>query len=137
MIKIYDSGFRGDCPSELVEQINCAGWLEVNHPDRWPLIFHYPAEAKAKPQYMATRRKAGVRPGVSDILDFGEIRGAFELKRTDKSKTKVSRSQMDFLSIVDSTGGFAAICYGFSQFKLAYSDYRVYCASIAATKAVN
>lgn len=123
MIRIYDSGYRGECPSEMVEQINSMGWLEKHHPDRWPLIFHYPAEAKAKPQYMAIRRKLGVKAGIADIIDFGSVRGAFELKRRDKTKSKVSKDQLEFLESVDASGGFAAIAYGFDEFLLAYSDY--------------
>lgn len=123
MIHIYDSNYRGECSSEMVEQINSMGWLEKHFPDRWPLIFHYPAEVKAKPQYMAVRRKCGVKPGISDIIDFGEIRGAFELKRRDRTKSKVSKEQIAFLESVDASGGFAAICYGLDEFMLAYSDY--------------
>lgn len=132
MIRIYDSGYRGECPPEMVEQINCMGWLEKNYPDRWPLIFHYPAEAKAKPQYMAVRRKLGVKAGIADIIDFGQIRGAFELKRRDKTKSKVSKEQLEFLESVDASGGFAAIAYGFDQMMLAYSHYLEYCSSHSA-----
>lgn len=132
MIRIYDSGYRGECPSEMVEQINSVGWLEKHYPDRWPLIFHYPAEVKAKPQYMAIRRKCGVKPGISDIIDFGAIRGAFELKRLDKTKSKVSNEQIEFLESVDASGGFAAIVYGYEQFLLAYSEYINYIQSHSA-----
>ena len=123
MIRIYDSGYRGDCPSEMVEQINCMGYLEKHHPDRWPLIWHTPNEAKAKPQYMALRRKLGVKSGIADIIDFGAIRGAFELKRRDRTKSKVSKEQIAHLEAVDASGGFAAIVYGHDEFLLAYSEY--------------
>lgn len=132
MIHIYDSKYRGECPSEMVEQINSMGWLEKHYPDRWPLIFHYPAEVKAKPQYMAVRRKCGVKPGISDIIDFGEIRGAFELKRRDKTKSRVSKEQIEFLESVDASGGFAAIAYGFDQMMLAYSQFIDYCSQHSA-----
>lgn len=123
MIRIYDSNYRGECRQEWAEQIDCMGWLEFNHPDRWSLIWHTPNEVKASPQYMQKRQKMGVKPGVGDIIDFGRIRGAFELKRLDKSKCKVSKDQREFLQAVDDSGGFAAIVYGFSEFKLAYADY--------------
>lgn len=128
MIRIYDSGFRGDCRVETIEQIDCAGWLEFNHPDRWPLIWHTPNEARATASYMHKRQKMGVKSGVSDIIDFGLVRGAFELKRLDKSKCSVSREQRDFLQAVDDSGGFAAIVYGFSEFKKAYADYLAFIA---------
>lgn len=123
MIHTYDSHHRGDCRQEWAEQIDCMGWLEYNHPDRWPLCWHTPNEVKANPQYMQKRQKMGVKPGVADIIDFGVIRGAFELKRMDKSKCTVSTDQRAFLKAVDESGGFAAIVYGFEQFKLAYADY--------------
>lgn len=128
MIRIYDSGYRGGCRQEWAEQIDCMGWLEFNHPDRWPLCHHVPNEIKASPQYMQKRQKMGVKSGVSDIIDFGLIRGAFELKRLDKSKCSVSKEQRMFLQAVADSGGFAAIVYGFEQFKLAYADYLAFVA---------
>jgi hypothetical protein len=123
MIRIYDSNYRGECRVETIEQIDCASWLQYNYPDRWQLIWHTPNETKATASYMQKRQKMGVKSGVSDIIDFGLVRGAFELKRLDKSKCKVSKDQREFLAAVDASGGFAAIVYGFEQFKLAYADY--------------
>lgn len=126
MIRTYDSHYRGECRSEMCEQIDCISWLQYNHPDRWPLIFHVPNETKASPQYMQRRQKEGVRPGVSDIIDFGAVRGAFELKRLDKSKCRFPKEQKDFLNSVADSGGFAAICYGFAEFCKAYADFLVF-----------
>lgn len=131
MIRIYDSGYRGECRREEYEQIDCASWLKHNYPDRWPLIFHVPNELtvdKKKPgwaQHLQKRQKMGVQNGVSDIIDFAQIRGAFELKRADRTQkgVRVSQEQKDFLAAVAESGGFAAICYGFSEFKRAYADY--------------
>lgn len=130
-IRVYDSGFRGPCRQEWIEQIDCAGWLEKNYPDRWPLIFHVPNEVtidKKKPGWaihLQKRQKMGVSNGVSDIIDFGLVRGAFELKRKDKTAkgVRVTKEQREFLEAVADTGGFAAICYGVECFKLAYADY--------------
>lgn len=129
MINIYDSHHRGECRQEWAEQIDAMGWLEFNHPDRWPLCFHCPNEVKANAQYMQKRQKMGVKAGVSDIVDFGHVRGAFELKRMDRTKSKVSKEQREFLDGVDESGGFAAICYGFQEFKKAYADFLEFVAS--------
>lgn len=130
MIRTYDSQYRGKCRREELEQIDCASWLKFNHPERWPLIFHVANELtvdKKKPgwaQHLAKRQKMGVKNGVSDVIDFGIVRGAFELKRDDRTQsTPVTKEQREFLRAVDESGGFAAICYGFGQFKLAYADY--------------
>lgn len=123
MIHIYDSGYRGDCRLERYEQIDCASWLKVNHSDRWPLIMHIPNETKGSGNHLQTRIKEGVKTGASDIIDFGACRGAFELKRLDKTKCTVTKEQRYFLKAVSESGGFAAVCYGFSEFKKAYADF--------------
>lgn len=143
MIRTYDSGYRGECSSETVEQINSMGWLEKNYPYRWPLIFHCPNEVtvdKKKPgwaNHLLMRKKKGVRPGVPDIIDFGAIRGAFELKRKDRKAkgVKTTAEQREFLEAVAASGGFAAICYGAEEFKLAYADYINYCIAQQVIKA--
>lgn len=129
MIRIYDSGYRGECRTERYEQIDSISWLSFNHPERFPLIFHCPGETKASPQHMQMRAKEGVRAGVPDIIDLGGIVGLFELKRLDSKKSKVSPEQKLFLTNSAKAGHFAAIVYGFEQFKLAYADYLAFIAS--------
>lgn len=127
MIRIYDSGYRGDCRTERPEQIDAISWLSFNHPDRIPLIFHCPGETKANAQHMQMRAKEGVRAGVPDIIDLGVTVGLFEMKRMDRTKSKVSKEQLAFLSNSSAAGHFVAICYGFEQFKIAYNDYLEFC----------
>lgn len=128
MIRIYDSGYRGDCRNERAEQIDSISWLAFNFPERFPLIFHCPGETKASPQHMQMRAKEGVKAGPPDIIDLGGIVGLFEMKRLDRTKSKLSKDQKTFLQAGDDTGHFAAIVYGFEQFKLAYADYLVFVA---------
>lgn len=123
MIHTYNPNYRGPCRSERCEQIDAMGWLEVNHPDRWPLIWHTPSETKASPQHMQMRAKEGVKPGVPDIIDAGAVRGFFEMKRLDSSKSRLTKDQRAFLQAAADSGAFAAVCYGFEAFKQAYSDY--------------
>lgn len=126
-IRIYDTGHRGDCRTESCEQIDCMGWLEKSHPERFALAFHVANETKAHASYMLRRRKEGVKPGVSDIIQMGIPPGAFELKRLDRTKSKVSAEQMAFLEAHAAIGGFSAICYGAEAFKVAYADYLKFC----------
>ena len=123
MIRVYDSGYRGPCRVERCEQIDAMSWLAKHCPERWPLIFHCPSETRANAQHMQMRAKEGVKPGIPDIIDFGQVRGAFELKRCDRTKSKVTAEQRAFLQAVSDSSGFAAICFGFEQFKQAYADY--------------
>ena len=129
MIRIYDSGYRGDCRTERCEQIDSISWLAFNYPERFPLIFHCPGETKASPQHMQMRAKEGVKAGPPDIIDLGGIVGLFELKRLDRTKSKVSKEQKTFLRAGAEQGHFAVICYGFEQFKAAYLDYLAIVAS--------
>lgn len=123
MIRIYDSGHRGECRTERMEQIDCISWLKHNHPDRWPLIFHPANETHGKGNHHVIREKEGVKAGPPDIIDLNRLPGLFELKRLDRTKSKVSKEQREFLQAGADAGHFAAICYGFSEFKRAYADY--------------
>ena len=87
------------------------------------MIFHCPGETKASPQHMQMRAKEGVKAGPPDIIDLGSVVGLFELKRLDRTKSKVSKEQKTFLQAGDDAGHFVAICYGFSEFQKAYADY--------------
>lgn len=123
MIRIYDSGHRGECRTERPEHIDAISWLKHNHPDRWPLIFHPPNETRGKGNHHIIREKEGVKSGPPDIIDLGGVVGLFEMKRMDRTRSSISKEQRAFLQAGADAGHFAAICYGFEQFKLAYADY--------------
>lgn len=128
MIRIYDSNYRGQCPSERVEQINAMSWLSVHHADRYDLVCHVPNETRGAALHHAIRAKEGVKPGIPDILDLGgPILGMFEMKRLDRTKSSVSADQKRILAAGSAAGAFVAICYGAEQFKLAYADYVALC----------
>lgn len=124
MTLTYGGTYRGPCRSEDCEQIDCMGWLEHQHPERYPLCWHTPNEAKANAQYMQKRKKKGVKSGVPDIVDTnGPVNGFFELKRLDRTKCNFPKEQRDFLAAADARGHFTAICYGFEAFKEAYAEF--------------
>lgn len=124
MIRIYDSGYRGACRTERCEQIDAMSWQEFNYPDRAPLCFHPANESRGTAAHHQLRRKEGVKAGVSDIIDLsGSVPGVFEMKRRDRTKSKLSGVQKDFLEASAARGHFVAICYGADQFALAYADY--------------
>lgn len=124
MTRTYGGTYRGPCRSEDCEQIDFMSWLEVHHPERYPLCFHVPNEIRASAQYMQKRKKMGVKPGVADTVDTnGPVIGFFEMKRLDRTKSKVSKDQRDFLAAADARGHFTAICYGCEAAKEAYADF--------------
>lgn len=133
-IHTYNSGLfvEGPVRSEFCEQVDSMGWIQKNHPDRWPLVWHTANEVKASAKHMQDREKAGVKAGVPDIVDAGgPINGFFELKRLHHRpapgkpirRSYPTKAQREFLAEAAARGHFAAICYGFDQFKKAYADY--------------
>lgn len=126
-IWVFDSGYRGDCPKEETDQISYGLWMQHSFPD--VLWFHVPNETgtRSGPQFVEKRRRMGVRSGVSDnvILTHGINHkcGLIELKRRDKTKSKVSKSQTDVLEEAIVEGHFGAIAYGLEEIKKATLFY--------------
>lgn len=122
---IFDSGYRGPCPKEDIEQIKSADWLSYNMP--WVNAFHVPNETMAKAHYGEKRRRMGVKGGVSDwvILTPGFYHpfAVPEMKRLDRTKSKISTEQRIFLNHAHSDGGFSFVCYGVDMFKIGIRIY--------------
>lgn len=126
-IWVFDSGYRGDCPKEETDQISYGLWMQHRFPD--VLWFHVPNETgtRSGPQFVEKRRRMGVRSGVSDnvILTHGINHkcALIELKRRDKTKSKVSKSQTDVLEEAIVECHFGAIAYGLEEIKKATLFY--------------
>lgn len=122
-----------DTRKEDSHQVDCVAWLRHHHPQ---LIFWHTVNEGQKTMTSALRdEQAGLRKGVSDFViligdpaysDMPYPFAAIELKRVNKSgkgaASPVSKEQKAFLRDVRNRGGFAAVAYGFEQFKLAISD---------------
>lgn len=126
-ILVFDSGYRGDCPKEETDQIGYGLWMQHRFPD--VLWFHVPNETgtRSGPQFVEKRRRMGVRSGVSDnvILTSGINHkcGLIELKRRDKTKSTVSKSQNQVLEEAIAEGHFGAVAYGLDEIKKATLFY--------------
>lgn len=126
-IWVFDSGYRGECPKEETDQMAYGLWMQYRFPD--VLWFHVPNETgtKSGPQFVEKRRKMGIRSGVSDnvILTNGVNHkcGLIELKRRDKTKSTVSKTQMQVLEEAYDEGHFPAIAYGLDELKKATLFY--------------
>ena len=127
MIRTYDSHFRGPCRTERAEQIDCISWLGYHYPAEFALIWHTPNESSGNAFHHSLRVKEGVKAGVPDIIHVGGTdiwrAGLFELKRLDRTKSRLSDEQKAFLEAADARGCFSAVCYGFEQFKVAWIEY--------------
>jgi len=126
-VKIYDSGHRGNCPVEDIDQINAVSWFRYHYPQYHYLFFHPVNESRIPVQYRVKLNKCGMLPGMSDcvLLVSTDLHGyaLIELKRQDRTKSKISEVQKRVLNAADKNGAFAAVAYGADQFKLAIADY--------------
>lgn len=79
--------------------------------------FHPANETQAKPQYLAKRRRLGVKAGVPDVMIVrrpphgGFLGVAIELKSTLPS-ARVSDEQREWLAALAAAGWAARVCYG-------------------------
>ena len=122
----YYGGPVKACPLEKIDQINSVSWLRHEYPDY--LFWHTVNEGSKHKASAVADHQMGLLKGVSDILVLIGLGGkypfaAIELKRQGKSQASpVSKEQREFLAAVRSRGGFAAVAYGFEQFKIAFED---------------
>lgn len=122
----YYGGPVKACPLEKIDQMNSVSWLRYEHPDY--LFWHTVNEGSKHKASAVADHQMGLLKGVSDILVLIGLGGkypfaAIELKRQGKSQASpVSKEQREFLAAVRSRGGFAAVAYGFEQFKIAFED---------------
>jgi hypothetical protein len=127
MIRIYDSGYRGKCRYEDAEHIDCVAWVRHHHPEHARLMHHPANESMVRVQYRAKLSKMGLLPGVSDLILLypasGHPYAMFELKRRDRTKSRLSKAQRAVLTAADGVGAFASVCYGFEEFKQAFIEY--------------
>lgn len=127
MIHIYDSHYRGGCPVEDADQMNCTSWIEYQYPQYSRLYWHTVNESNMPVQGRVKAAKKGLKPGVSDIM-FMVKRGKYsglvvELKRKDRTKSKISDDQDEFLFEMSEQGFYCAVCYGFEQFQKCVKEY--------------
>lgn len=122
----YYGGPVKACPLEKIDQMNSVSWLRHEYPDY--LFWHTVNEGSKHKASAVADHQMGLLKGVSDILVLIGLGGkypfaAIELKRQGKSQASpVSKEQREFLAAVRSRGGFAAVAYGFDQFKIAFCD---------------
>lgn len=126
-IWVFDSGYRGDCPKEETDQMAYWMWMRYRFPQA--IWWHTPNETgtSSRVQFIEKRRRMGVTPGIGDntILTHGINHkcGMIELKRRDKTKSKLSQAQRFVLESVSDEGHFAAIAYGLDEIKKATLFY--------------
>ena len=127
MIKIYDSGYRGDCPLEDTDLINLVSWFDHNYPHLSSLLVHVPNESKIPVQGRVKLRMKGLKSGVQDLILFKKQGGysglCLELKRKDRTKSKVNQNQEDYAAEFSEEGFYCTFCYGLEEAKKCIKEY--------------
>ena len=125
-LKTYDSGYRGDCPKEELDQSAFVDYLRKLYPKTYgAVVVHVANEGRRSYAQSNRAKKLGLTVGASDILIPGVVSFVCELKRKDRTKSRVSESQMDYLIAAHKLGSFACLCYGYDAAVEAFNDYKM------------
>ena len=118
-VKIYDSNYRGDCPTETMEQITTMRYLR----DLYPTATHIRNEGARSYNQAVRHRAEGMTKGAADIIIPGSPTFVCELKRKDKTKSRLSKEQKAYLDRCAQDGAFACVAYGYEQAICAFEDW--------------
>lgn len=111
-----DASYRGDCPTEDIEQITFFNWLRRVYPATLGLLAIHPRNEQMlrNGQFvvMARHRAEGMSKGASDIIIPGAPTFVCELKRADHTKSTWQAGQIEYLSAARKSGAFACVALG-------------------------
>ncbi len=119
-----------NCPSETVEQITLINRIRSSYPDSYgKLIVHIKNEGKLiNGQFSAiTKDKAmGMVKGAPDIFIPGMPSFLCEIKRQDRTISKISEEQIAYLLAAKECGAFVCVALGCDAAWQAFSDWLGY-----------
>ena len=101
-------------------------WCE-NHRELKGLVTHYPNEAKRSFSLAKFLQSIGLRKGVSDYF-IPVMRGGYggmwiEMKRSDKTLSRISLEQKNWLAKMDKQGYKTYVAYGYCDAAQAVTAY--------------
>lgn len=116
-----DPSFRGNCPTEDIEQINFYSWLKFNYPQYSLLMIHPKNEGKRKyNQVNYESRTGGLPTGASDVIIPGNPSFVVELKRANHMKSRWQEGQQEYLLAAKEAGCFVGVALGCNGLKEAF-----------------
>lgn len=119
MIPVYGGDYRGKCPLESAEQITVINYVRKICPN----VIHPRNEGKRHHNQTTKQKAEGLTTGASDIIIPGKPAFVCELKRKDKTKSKVSPEQVNYLSESVKLGAFCCIAYGHESAIEAFDEW--------------
>lgn len=113
-IDVYgDQTFRGNCPSESMEQVTFFNRLRREYPDSWGLIALHPRNEGIRTNYQILKEKAeGLTKGAADVIIVGDPAFVCEIKRQDHTKSQWQDGQQEFLHAAKKAGAFTVVALG-------------------------
>lgn len=123
-IPVYgDVAFRGDCPSENLEQVTFFARIRRKYPDTWGVLALHPRNEGERSFRQAAHQSAeGMTTGASDIVIPGKPSFVCELKRRDHTKSKITEEQIKYLRAAKKMGAFVCIALGVDAAEQAFME---------------
>lgn len=116
-------------PLEEAEQCALMEWAAYNA-GKWPelrLLYHIPNEGKRSKRTGAQLKRQGLKSGVPDnhlpVARGGYLGLYIELKRRDKSKSRVSKAQAEWINDLSGQGHMCLVCWGWEAAARTIEDY--------------
>lgn len=124
-LKCYgDTSYRGNCPSETVEQVTLVRRVRAAYPETaGAIIVHVRNEGKRTFGQAAMHKAEGMTKGASDILIPARIPLVLELKRRDHTKSKWQDGQTEYLEIAQNMGAFVCVALGADAGMMAIEEW--------------
>ena len=124
-ILVYgDMRFRGECPSETLEQVTFFSRLRTWYSESYGLIALHPRnEGQRTWSKAAFERAEGMTKGASDVIIPGDPAFVCEIKRRDHTKSKWQDGQQEYLNAAQKAGAFVCIALGADAAIDAFADY--------------
>jgi hypothetical protein len=108
-----DREFRGDCPTEAMEQVTFFARLRAKWPDTLGRIAIHPRNEGVRTGRQAVREKAeGMTKGAPDVVIPGCPSLVLELKRRDHTKSAWQTGQVEYLEAAHYQGASVCVALG-------------------------
>lgn len=103
-------------------------WVKKTHPEHYKMLIH-PKNEGIRTHHQAAKDKAlgSLNTGASDLIILGRTPFVCELKRKDKTLSRLSNDQKSFLNQAVKCGCFACVAYGAKAVIEAFEDWLEEC----------
>lgn len=124
-LRVYgDPAYRGDCPTESVEQITLFRRIRDQWPDTLGVIAIHPRNEGARHYGQTARQKAeGLTIGAADLIIPGAPTLVIEIKRRDHTKSKWETGQREYLAAARARGAFVGVALGADAAMIAVAEW--------------